>query len=85
MSKAQRIAANAVIAALMERPGDFTADEYALVDRKTGLEFWIANTRFDGGIYRPLKLEFGMWHSMRFHRAVAVWKAYQAALLLRAQ
>lgn len=84
MSKAQRIAANEVIAALMERPGDFAAGECTLVDRKTGLEFWIANTRFDGGIYRPFQLRFGMWHSLRFHRAVAAWKAYRAALLLRA-
>lgn len=84
VSKLTRIVVDEAIAAMVARPGTFRISEYTLDDTKAGLEYWIANTVFDAGVYRPFKMKFGLWQSVRFHRAVRALKAYQAVAFIRA-
>ena len=84
MSKPVRMVVDEAIAAMMARPGTFRIGEHTLDDTKTGIEYWIANTWMDAGICRPFVLRFGIWHGVRFHRAVRALKAYQAVSLTRA-
>lgn len=66
-----------VVEDLRQRPMDFVAGRHTLRDTKTGIEYWIANTELDAGVYRPYRLAFG-WYGLRFHRAVRKWAAWRA-------
>lgn len=80
----KRMVVDEVIAAMSARPKTFRIEEYVLTDTKSGIEYWIGNTVFDGSIYRPFKMSFGAWNSFRFHRAVRALKAFHAISLIRA-
>lgn len=69
---------DSVISAMIERPNDFVIGEYNLTDKKSKMDFWIANGVFFGGVERPFKAWFGIVQSMRFHRAVKQLKIMQA-------
>ncbi len=78
MSKITKQVVDSLIDEIQKRPDDFIFGRYALVDLKTKYEYWVANGRFNGGIHEPFKMKFGMWQSLRFHRAVQALKVYQA-------
>ena len=76
MSKASKIVVDKLIFDLQERPRDFCCDEHVLKDKVNCVEYWVANTIFNGGIWRPYKMSFGMFQSFRFHSALDKWKAW---------
>jgi hypothetical protein len=82
MSAAETIV-DELIQALQKRPDTFTAGEYTLDDKNTGMSFWIANGRFSAGVHHPFNLQFGAWQSWKFHRALTRWKAWYAVKKLR--
>lgn len=65
-----------LIEALKNRPNDFICDNYVLIDGSTKYQYWVANTVFSGGIYRPYEMNFGFFQSLRFHSALNKWKAW---------
>lgn len=75
MSRATKIVVDNLISDLQKRPRDFVCSEYVLTDKLKRVEYWVANTVSDGGIYRPYKMNFGMVQSWRFHSALNKWKA----------
>lgn len=83
MSSASRTVVDELVAAMMARPESFICSEYTLKDTKTALEFWVSGSRFGAGVYSPYKLQFGMYQSARFHRALRAWKAWHATRKLR--
>lgn len=83
MGRKAKLIVDEVIVAIISRPDDFQIGAYTLDDRKSGMEFWIANGIFSGGVYRPFKMSFGLRQSWRFHRAVASLKVYKTVRALR--
>ena len=83
MGRKAKIVVDELIKAMMDRPQDFRIGEHTMDDKKSGMQFWIANTRFDGGVYHPYTMKFGMRQSWRFHRALKSLKAYKAATAIR--
>lgn len=81
MSKSIKLVVDQLIHDLEHRPDDFICGDKTLVDSKSGLAYWIANTIFNGGIYEPYELDFGIYHSVRFHKALKKWKAARAIKL----
>ena len=83
MTTPQKTVVDELIAALIARPDTFSCGEHTLDDKASGLRFWVANGRFAGGVYKPYKMKFGFLQSLRFHRALKAWKAWDAAKKLR--
>lgn len=83
MASPAKICVDELISALMARPSTFSCGEHTLDDTKTGMRFWISNGRLSGGIYSPFKMSFGIIQSLRFHRAVRAWKAWETSRRLR--
>jgi hypothetical protein len=57
------------------RPEDFVEDDHCVRDKKTGIEYWIANGFFSYGIYRPVKMYFGFRNQFRFRKILNKWRA----------
>lgn len=83
MTRASKTVVDELIDALMARPDTFSCGERTLRDNKSGLEFWIANGRFSGGVHSPYEMRFGALQSVRFHRALRAWKAWDSTRRLR--
>lgn len=83
MNNPQKTVVDELVAALIKRPESFSCNQHTLDDKQSGLRFWVANGRLSGGIHHPYQMPFGMMQSLRFHRAVRAWKAWEAARLLR--
>ncbi|MCP5018114.1 MAG: hypothetical protein GY938_23000 [Ketobacter sp.] len=66
----KRLVVNRVIYQMKKRPDDFVFEYCVLTDTKTKYQYWVANGRFNGGIYEPYKMKFGALNSYRFHKAV---------------
>ena len=75
---------DAFVAAIHERPGDFSIGKCTLEDRKSGLEFWIGNGVPFYGVYRPYEMNFGLIQGIRFGWWLRRFKAAKAAQLLKA-
>ena len=69
---------NSFIEAAQQRPEDFWIGEHRIVDRKSGMEFWIANGLPHYGVCAPFELRFGLIHGWRFADMVRQLKVYQA-------
>lgn len=78
-----KVVVDELIKAMIARPETFSCGEHTLQDSKSGLEFWVSNGRFSGGVYSPYKMPFGAVQSVRFHRALRVWKAWDSTRRLR--
>ncbi len=76
MSRVTKIVVDNLIKDLQSRPLDFKCDKFKLTDNKTGVQYWVANTIFDGCIYKPYEMKFGIVQSLRFHSALKKWKAW---------
>lgn len=74
---AEKIVVDSLIHDLMVRPGDFYCDRHTLKDKKNNVEYWVANTFSDAGIYTPYRLSFGFIQGWRFHSALKKWKAHR--------
>jgi hypothetical protein len=85
VSRKTKLIVDELIAAFIARPETFRIGEHTVDDQQTRYQYWIANSRFNGGVYHPYSMKFGMWQSWRFHRAVDSLKTYQAIRALRAQ
>lgn len=83
MGKAAKIVVDELIDAMVARPDTFRCGEYTLDDKRSGMQFWIASGRLSCGVYAPYRLQFGPWQSLRFHRALRAWKAWDATRRLR--
>jgi len=75
MSMAQRLVVDQLIHDLKNRPQDFECTEHHLIDKKTSHKYWIANGAPYCGLDKPYQFGFGLWHGLRFYRALQKWKA----------
>lgn len=75
MSNAVKLLVNQLTEDLRNRPEDFTCDRHHLSDNKTKYRYWVANGVPYMGVSDPYDLTFGIWHGIRFGRALAKWKA----------
>lgn len=68
-------AIDAVCHALETRPEDFSEDDDdVLLDKKTGMQYWIYGGFLSYGVYRPVELSFGFFERLRFGMALRRWR-----------
>ena len=65
---------DALEVAISERPSDFSEDAYTLKDKKTGVQYWVANGRWNYGVYRPTDYRFGFFGRRRFAKLLRKWR-----------
>lgn len=71
------IIANAFVAALRDRPADFSFDcgrRYTLIDARTGHEWWVANEDYGFHLREPTEIRFGFWARRKMWRAFLAWE-----------
>lgn len=61
--------------AVKTRPQDFELDVHTLKDKKTGIQWWIANGRLSFGLWRTVEGNSEL--KLRFFQKIRCWRAFK--------
>ena len=64
---------------MKSRPQDFVENTFTLVDKKTGIEYWLGNGFWFYGAKRPFEVSFSLYQKWRFYRVLTWLKENRVA------